>query len=450
VSNIHIACDGDPLSRPAVILDTDIAETLDVWGWIQQTLGNITKNNNTYVCSFTRRGYGYSLPAPLTQRSAQITAVEMYNAFSAFGLLQANRKVVLVGRGYASYELLTFYNFYSELVAALVFLDGYYASCITAFPCRSTSVKNDTETAAYTYLENALPAGLIRAEAYAGNYSQLSPRGQCVPLLSGTNYSYSERLLAALLTPSQYTNAVQEDIFQPESCNVSLPLSKIKVPLYVLVPEFGHAYASAICKLNMTNLGGGNFVTSPALTKNLLMKGVNQYTMICNQTNAVQVSKFIFDAVYEVKQMNKNYTAYKVSGNWTMSKSYCESLGQKMAAPSRLEASQRLNLLGGTLLYGGSVGFWIDGYRAAGQNTSYFELFDGSQVGFDTVPVDDFGTTTKVQTFTNWQAGSPTVNAANSCRMIPGGFPNLGNLRVLWKNDLCTKAQYVVCESLDY
>jgi pimeloyl-ACP methyl ester carboxylesterase len=446
-----MSCNGNPLSRPAVILDADIGETLDVWGVIQSHVGNISYPNNTYVCSFSRRGYGYSLPAapttdPTTRRSSEVTVVELYMALNTAGLLQYGHKVVLVGRGYAAFEVRKFYAYYPSKVAALVFIDGYYAPCMPDL-CTPGLVKNDSETASYSYWESTMPNGYDPNGNLNMNFFFLYPRGRCINLLGGLrdNDVTKRRFLSALLTPSHWTNTKAEDILQPDACYESSidNIGLIPIPVAALVPQIG--YQIGTCFMNITDIGGGVAANGVVGSKsNFLFLQTNHYTSICDIVFGLKVANYILNTVYEVRMKAIVFTSFAYQGvmTWHNARTFCESQGMRLPVLHRPENQQAFNSFNFTL----GTEWWIGALHASTDIEYKWVGWSGlgATVGIETVASNDYGGITQTLSFLNWDIGYPISDQSSQCVFTSSTFG------YLWRNDDCEVERSFICEQPDF
>jgi pimeloyl-ACP methyl ester carboxylesterase len=419
---MHFLCEGNPNARPVVILEHGIGETLDVWAWVQARL-----SNSTYVCAFSRRGYGYSTPGT-RPRTAQITTEELHLALAA---LNITSPVVMVGHGWAGFSMRRYYHAYPDDVHALVFVDGLSTQCYDKPKCDANSKKPDTE--GYAYWESVIPFGFARAAAYY-NYSFPGPAGECVvtlPVIWGQKGNKArERLLAALLSPSNWGAALLEDSDTPSTCALASQgpgnsaNNKIVVPVISIIADQGVYKDKKQCGIDLKNAGGGKLKKKnrAATTYSVAIDGSNHFTLLCVEEYADQVTDEIIKVVELVRENAKTFTAITNAGKktWAQSKTLCESVpGRRLAMIKTADQQFDVSDLG---LNSANDDFWIGGSDASSPGT--FKWGDGSTLS---------------STYTNFNQNEP--NNDGDCLQV------IRNGQNRWRDRPCSELKYPLCES---
>jgi len=424
---MHFLCVGDPNARPVVILEHGIGETLDIWAWVQERV-----SNHTYVCSFSRRGCGYSQPGT-RPRTVQVTAVELNIALHELNL---TAPIVLVGHGWAGFDIRHFYHLYPSQVAALVFVDTYSTQCFDKPKCDSSVKKVDDS--GYALLESLIPTGFIRALAYSG-VSNPGPAGQCIPFLpivwgiKKLNPA-RERFLAALLVPAFWTNAGYEDQDLPTSCAFAAQApgnsneNKISVPVLSIIADKGIFTDNKICGRELTKgCGGKDKKNRNAFTKSIEIPESNHFTLLCNSTFGYQVANEIVGIVDYLRIYSKTYTSYKAVGKktWSAAKSFCESISMRLAT---IQSEDNQNDIGDLDLNSANDDFWLGATDSSSQGT--YKWLDGTSVL--SLP------------YQNWVNSNEPSNGPNEDCL------QLSKSNHKWSDVDCADLNYVICEKNDF
>lgn len=114
---LHLHCTGEPGARPTVVLDTGWAMPALGWALVQPELSKRGR-----VCSYDRRGMGWSDPAPSTApRTAGAIAEQLRTLLRVGG---ESGPFVLVGHSNGGMSIRLFAARHPGEVAGLVFVDG--------------------------------------------------------------------------------------------------------------------------------------------------------------------------------------------------------------------------------------------------------------------------------------------------------------------------------------
>ena len=123
---MHIDCRGTAAEgAPTVILESALAGTTSLWGWVQPEVANATR-----VCAYDRAGSGWSDPRP-QPRDAEHFAAELQ------ALLQAAAVAgpyVLVGHSYGGKYVRMYTAMYPDQVAGIVLVDASHPDQWTRTP----------------------------------------------------------------------------------------------------------------------------------------------------------------------------------------------------------------------------------------------------------------------------------------------------------------------------
>ncbi len=123
---MHIDCRGTAAAgAPTVILESALAGTTSLWGWVQPEVANATR-----VCAYDRAGSGWSDPRP-QPRDAEHFAAELQ------ALLQAAAvpgPYVLVGHSYGGKYVRMYTAMYPDQVAGIVLVDASHPDQWTRTP----------------------------------------------------------------------------------------------------------------------------------------------------------------------------------------------------------------------------------------------------------------------------------------------------------------------------
>lgn len=422
---MHFICEGNSSARPVVLLEHEVGSTLDIWAWVQDRVAN-----STYVCSYSRRGYGYSNPGSVP-RTPQIAVVELRTA-----LLQLNitSPIVHVGHGWGGFQLRRFYHAYPDMVAAMVFVDAYSTQCFKHPACDASFKKNDDDKMGV--LESLIPTGIPRALAYAGT-SYPGPAGQCVPSLPDSwgerKHPAKSRLLAALLSPALWATALLEDGDMPSSCALAAqapgndPNNRIAVPVVSIIADDGIFEDDKQCGIEIKNAGGGTWKGSKRASTSYSVEidGANHFTLLCDQQFGYPVGDEIVKVVELVRAESKTYSVMTSAGqiSWAAAKTLCESMGAKLATIRTDDNLEDVN----DAIDAADVkdDFWIGATDSNSQGTFKWAS-DGTTV-----------------TYSNWASNEPSGSAGLDCA-------ELARSNRKWRARSCASTNYAICEVNDY
>ena len=425
---LHFVCVGDRNARPVVVLEHDVASTLDLYAWVHQMV-----SANTYTCAYSRRGYGYSTPGN-KPRTVQLTVVELASALDAMNI---TTPIVLVGHGFAGFHLLRFNEVYPSRVAALVFVDSYSPQCFHKPHCHGNSHKDDSE--GYGYLETVIPLGFIRALAYAG-LSFPGQVGQCylqLPYSWGSNPPIlaRDRFLATLLSPTFWAASLAEDTDMPTSCALAAQchgnaeFNRINVPLVSILAERGFYESHLLkkCGQEITKFGGSSphGKSRKAYTRGVEIDGADHFTILCDEDYASFVANEIIDVVRLVRQESKTYTMYTSAGKmtWANARDFCVSKGERLATILSQNSQSDVDDL---RLNQADDNFWIGLTDQSVQNQ--WNWITGESVN---------------SYYKNWQNNNEPASGSKDCVEI---LKTNGK----WRTNQCNVLRYPLCEKPDF
>jgi pimeloyl-ACP methyl ester carboxylesterase len=120
---MHIYCTG--AGSPTVILESALAGTSSLWGWVQPEVAKGTR-----VCAYDRAGAGWSDPGP-KPRDGQRVATELHTLLTRAGIAGP---YVLVGHSVGGLYVRVYAARYPDEVAGLVLVDASHPDQWTRSP----------------------------------------------------------------------------------------------------------------------------------------------------------------------------------------------------------------------------------------------------------------------------------------------------------------------------
>ncbi len=120
---MHIFCEGT--GGPAVVLDSGLGDSYISWRKVQPEIAKFTT-----VCSYDRRGLGYSEPSD-EPRTSKVIVGELHTLLRSAGVAPP---YVLVGHSMAGYDIRLYASSYPSEVAGLMFVDGSHPDQENRFP----------------------------------------------------------------------------------------------------------------------------------------------------------------------------------------------------------------------------------------------------------------------------------------------------------------------------
>ena len=120
---MHIFCEGT--GTPAVILDSGLGDSYVSWRKVQPDIAKVTT-----VCSYDRKGLGYSDPSG-EPRTAKVIAAELHDLLRTAGIAPP---YVLVGHSMAGYDVRLYANSYPQELAGIIFVDASHPDQESRFP----------------------------------------------------------------------------------------------------------------------------------------------------------------------------------------------------------------------------------------------------------------------------------------------------------------------------
>ena len=122
-NRMHIFCEGT--GSPAVVLDSGLGDSYISWRKVQPEIAKFTT-----VCSYDRRGLGYSDPSD-EPRTSKVIAGELHALLQSAGVAPP---YVLVGHSMAGYDVRLYASTYPNEVAGLIFVDASHPDQENRFP----------------------------------------------------------------------------------------------------------------------------------------------------------------------------------------------------------------------------------------------------------------------------------------------------------------------------
>lgn len=120
---MHINCQGQ--GEPTVVLDAGLMDFSVLWAGVQAHVATFTR-----VCSYDRRGLGWSEPGSLP-RSSAVAVTELKDLLDAAHIAPP---YILAGHSYGGMNARRFAQRYPKLVAGLVLVDAAHVGQIRRIP----------------------------------------------------------------------------------------------------------------------------------------------------------------------------------------------------------------------------------------------------------------------------------------------------------------------------